>query len=336
MTGIPIDAHPDPVLAYAVDGDEPLVTETNDAFEAAFDGITAGAPVSTVFDLFTVVDSTGDERPETHLVRGDPAGVYLDGADDQGTYFARVAATDDGAGYLVFAALEDYLDIAETAGVGQVASVISHDLRNPLDVATAHLRAARETGEAEHFDAVADAHDRMGRIIRDVLMLARGPEVIDPSESISIEDAAEEAWGSVETEGATLTLSGPLPAPTADPDRVRRLLENLFRNSVEHGTPDGHGDDAAAPPNAGTEGETAPAGATVTVGSLDDGFYVADDGPGIPPEEQDAVFEPGYSTDNGGTGLGLAIVDEIAAAHGWDLTLTTSADGGARFEIRFR
>jgi len=72
---------------------------------------------------------------------------------------------------------------------------------------------------------------------------------------------------------------------------------------------------------------------TVTVGSLEDGFYVADDGPGIPEADREKVFESGYSTDGDGTGLGLAIVRRIAQAHGWDVTLTTSESGGARFEF---
>jgi signal transduction histidine kinase len=76
-------------------------------------------------------------------------------------------------------------------------------------------------------------------------------------------------------------------------------------------------------------------GVIITVGALEDGFYVADDGLGIPPEDQHRVFEAGYSTQGDGTGLGLSIVDQIVAAHDWELTLTTAPNGGARFEIRF-
>jgi signal transduction histidine kinase len=95
---------------------------------------------------------------------------------------------------------------------------------------------------------------------------------------------------------------------------LRELLGNLFRNSVTHG-----GDDT---------------GVSVTVGTLAEaeGFYVADDGPGIPPEERDSVFEHGYTTSDAGSGLGLTIVDRIASAHGWTVTVTDSAAGGARFE----
>jgi len=331
-TAIPIDALSDPVAAYRVADDEPHVTATNAAFERRFDDLGPDTPAAAIFDRFDVVRSTSGSDPETHLADGDDAGIYLDDFGDAGPYLARVVATGDDAGHLVFTDLKDCLDVAETAGVGQVASVISHDLRNPLDVAGANLRAARETGESEHFDAVADAHDRMRGIIRDVLTLARGDEALNRSDGVAIRTAAEEAWQSVDTDRATLTVTGSLPTTTADPGRVRRLFENLFRNSVEHavqwGDPaDGDGESTASDPREDV---------TVTVGALDDGFYVADDGPGIPEDERDAVFDPGYTIDDGGTGLGLAIVETIVDAHGWDLTLTAAEDGGARFEVRLR
>jgi signal transduction histidine kinase len=71
---------------------------------------------------------------------------------------------------------------------------------------------------------------------------------------------------------------------------------------------------------------------TVTVGGLPDGFYVADDGEGVPPADRDRVFERGYTTGDG-TGLGLSIVEQIVGAHGWSVRATESEDGGARFEI---
>jgi signal transduction histidine kinase len=97
----------------------------------------------------------------------------------------------------------------------------------------------------------------------------------------------------------------------ADHGRLRQLLENLFRNAVDHG-----GEDVA-----------------ITVGELEQGFYVADDGPGISPDNRDNVFESGYSTSEDGNGLGLQIVKQIVDGHDWDITVTESKEGGARFEI---
>lgn len=63
------------------------------------------------------------------------------------------------------------------------------------------------------------------------------------------------------------------------------------------------------------------------------GFYVADDGPGIPAEDRETVLESGYTTSEDGSGFGLAIVTEIAAAHEWDVGLSESTEGGVRFEF---
>jgi signal transduction histidine kinase len=67
---------------------------------------------------------------------------------------------------------------------------------------------------------------------------------------------------------------------------------------------------------------------------LDPGaVHVADTGPGIPESDREDVFEAGYSTTEGGTGFGLRIVKQVAEAHGWRVSVTESAEGGARFEV---
>jgi len=349
MTGdppasIPLAAHPDPVLAYEVVDGDPVVTATNPAFDDAVAADAEGQSVGAVFDAFDTVETTGCEPPVEHVARGDgDAGIYLDdggGGAGERSYFVRIVPTDGEDAFLVFGDVTGLLAMVDTVGVGEVASVLSHDLRNPLDVAKAHLRAAEETGDDEHFSTVADAHDRMSQIIRDVLTLARGEAVLDPADGVAIRTAVEDAWQSVETADATLRVADDLPAATADPDRLRRLLENLFRNSVEHGSTGGRtagrSDDAVEHGSTDDDGDD-DGGVTVTVGPLGDGaegFYVADDGPGIPPGERDAVFDPGYTVAGGGTGLGLAIVQRVAAAHDWSLSLGESDAGGARFEIR--
>ena len=72
---------------------------------------------------------------------------------------------------------------------------------------------------------------------------------------------------------------------------------------------------------------------TIRIGSLTDGFFIEDDGPGIPPEKRDQVFESGYSTAVEGTGFGLSIVQHVVESHGWTIQVTESAEGSARFEI---
>lgn len=97
----------------------------------------------------------------------------------------------------------------------------------------------------------------------------------------------------------------------ADRSRFQQLLEKLLRNASEYG-----GEDVV-----------------ITVGELEEGFYIEDDGPGIPQGTRDDVFEAGYSTSNEGTGLGLSIVKRIAEAHGWTVNVAEGSTGGARFEI---
>jgi nitrogen-specific signal transduction histidine kinase len=199
--------------------------------------------------------------------------------------------------------------------LSEFASIVSHDLRNPLNVAKGKIDIARETSDSAHLDEARTALDRIDALVTDLLELARQGSVIEDVDEVALAAVAEEAWANVATDGAELVVEADGPFE-ADRDRLLQLLENLFRNSVEHGT--GDRPDAAS--------------LTVSVGILPEGFYVADTGAGVPPDERDAVFERGHST-NDGTGLGLSIVQAIAEAHGWTVDLRESDAGGARFEF---
>jgi len=206
----------------------------------------------------------------------------------------------------------------------EFAGIVSHDLRNPINVAQGHLELARETGDDRHFEAVANAHDRMGRLIEEVLAFSRrGGAATDP-EPVALDETATDAWATVETPAMALRVETDRTV-ISDGRRLRALFENLFRNAVQHGFPD-------AP---GSPGEPAAAEGTVVVADLDDasGFYVADDGAGIPAEDRELVFEGGYSTEPDGTGFGLAIVRRIAETNDWRVRVTESWGGGARFEF---
>jgi PAS domain S-box-containing protein len=209
----------------------------------------------------------------------------------------------------------------------EFASVISHDLRNPLNVAELQLELAHEECDSEHLDAVERSHDRMQRLIDDLLTLAREGATSAEVTAADLVDVAERAWQNVQTDEATLVTETEQTIQ-ADRGRLGQLLENLFRNAIEHALDEPSVADA--PEDAVEHGGTA---VTVTVGGLDDGFYVEDDGSGIDPADRDQVFESGYSTSQDGTGFGLSIVEEIVDAHDWTVSITEGADGGARFEI---
>ena len=194
--------------------------------------------------------------------------------------------------------------------LSEFASVVSHDLRNPLNIAAGNVELAREEHESDHLVTAANALDRIGDLIDDLLTLARSGDDVGDFELVALAPLVADCWETVETADATLRtdLSSTV---VADRSRLQQLVENLVRNSVEHG-----GD-----------------GVTVTVGDLPDGFYVADDGDGIPAEHRSSVLDAGYSTSRSGTGFGLSIVKQVAEAHGWDVRVTESESGGARFEI---
>jgi len=193
------------------------------------------------------------------------------------------------------------------------AAVVSHDLRNPLVVAQGSLELYRERGADADFERVAAAHERIEALITGLLSLARDGQQVTETTSLYLAEQVEAAFEMVPAESATLEVAVGEYTLRADRQRLRQLLDNLLSNAVRHG-----GD-----------------GVGIRVGLLDDdaGFYVADDGPGIPETQRSEVFGHGYSTSSEGTGLGLAIVAGIATAHGWRVDITESAEGGARFEV---
>ena len=216
----------------------------------------------------------------------------------------------------------------------EFTSVVSHDLRNPLNVAEGYLELLYDECESPHVAEISRAHDRMGELIEDLLALARQRHTVDGTEWIDLSRVVDECWDNVATGEATL-VTDVTAEIEADQARLQQLLENVFRNGVEHGAGGGRqGDDAAGPgddrPGMPPDGE---ADVTVTVGTVDSGFYVEDDGPGIPVDGRERVFETGYSTSADGTGFGLAIVERVADVHDWDVEVTDGTDGGARFEV---
>ena len=247
------------------------------------------------------------------------------------------------------------------------ARVISHDLRNPLGVASGTVDQVKATGDLDPLDRVETAHDRIATIIDELLILAREGAAVGSPAPVSVESVVEAAWRVVDTRDATLAFEGDDEwRMMADENRLRQLLENLFRNALEHGTAGGdassEGEDASfGGEDTSSEGEDASFGGEdtssgdedassgdliVRVGPLhrnpltDDadggrpvGFYVEDTGPGIPADDRDRVLETGYTTSADGTGLGLSIVSTVVEAHGWHLELGESEEGGARFEI---
>jgi PAS domain S-box-containing protein len=207
----------------------------------------------------------------------------------------------------------------ENERLDEFASIVSHDLRNPLNVVKGRLNHLQERMDNQHIEVALESSERMDALITNLLTLAREGETVSEYETVELTELAERSWENVDTESARLRVDTDLVV-RADPNRTQELLENLVRNSLEHGTDDS---------NTAVDHSL-----LVRVGDLEgDGFYVEDDGPGIPPDMRDAIFESGVTTSENGTGFGLAIVNRIAEAHGWDVTATSGTVGGARFEV---
>ncbi|WP_435334441.1 sensor histidine kinase [Haloarchaeobius sp. TZWWS8] len=228
----------------------------------------------------------------------------------------------------------------------QFAGLVSHDLRNPVSVARGHAELLAEEMEHDSLDAIRESTERMEEIIEDALSLARSKQgTMDPY-GVDLRSAALEAWETVDTDVAVLAVETSRHIE-ADRSRLLTVLENLYRNAVEHGST---GDQTASSDtveperlsgagrstsgaNGSDDGDRADRPIRVTVGDLPDGFFVEDDGIGIPETARGQVFEAGNTSRTDGTGLGLAIVEQAAEAHGWSVSLVEGTDGGARFEF---
>ena len=207
----------------------------------------------------------------------------------------------------------------------QFAADTSHELRTPLAVIRAGVARARQQPDARvseisgTLDAVDGEAVRLGALVDDLLALARtdaGSTDLDLAD-VDLAEIAADAMAPLEglatTRGTTLELDV-APAPMrGDAVRLRRLVTVLVDNAIRHGSEHGR------------------VRVTVRPGAL----TVEDDGPGIPPEHRDRVFDRfwrGASAAPGGSGLGLAIAAWITERHGGRIVAGASRLGGARFD----
>ena len=215
------------------------------------------------------------------------------------------------------------------------ASMLAHELRNPLNIAQIYSQSAMD-GDRDAAEEVATALDRMEEMINVMLVTARGTDVDLDRETVSLSDTATEAWDDLQDNAATLVVETDRGI-RIDPVHLRHLLENLFRNSVEHSSASSRSqdDEITAPDSSDAEikADGGDGGLTVRVGDLPTGFYVEDDGPGIPEAERESVFDAGYSSEETSIGLGLTFVAQLVESYGWEYDVTESGAGGARFEF---
>ncbi|WP_336337295.1 sensor histidine kinase [Haloarcula brevis] len=321
---------PNPAVVVAFDQRDPRVTSVNEAFEAAFGYDRSEAVDRPLRSLVAPPDyEPGDVAADWFRDSGETEVTRVTAAGEARTYLFRsvIVSRDAGdvEGYGIYTDITDRKRREQqlehqNERLDEFVSIVSHDLRNPLSVASGRtellLDAVEDDAVREGLEAVSEAHERMERLLDDLLALARQGRVVGEPTTVDLATVATDAWQQVETADATLTVETEATVE-ADPDRLQQLFENLYRNSIEH---------------AGTDCEVV---VTDAASSGQNGFSVADDGPGIPAADRERVFEHGYSTDSDGTGFGLSIVQSIAEAHGWSVAVTESEAGGAKFDFRW-
>lgn len=298
--------------------DEAIIRRVNPAFESVF-GYSQESVNGKAVDEVIVGAERRDEAEaltqqvhEGEFVKAEVRRQTSEGLKD---FLLRSVPVEEDRLYAVYTDITEQKETERTIeqqkrALDNVASSLSHDLRNPLNVAQGRLEIVRDDLSHDHLDAVAEAQDRMETLIDDVLSLAKAGESVGEAETVELDELVETCWRNIETNEASIVSESEL-AIKADESRLKQLFENLIGNSIMHGGGD----------------------VTITVGELVAGFYLEDDGPGIPEAEREKVFKPGYSSHKDGTGFGLSIVREIAEAHDWEIIVTTSSEGGARFEF---
>jgi len=214
------------------------------------------------------------------------------------------------------------------AAVGEFAASLAHEVRNPLT--SIRVDIERSTRKLDHDPEATRALlqralgevDRLNTSVTDFLRIARSGHVTFSGIDLRtpLEAAARAAEHRFAERGCTLDyVPAPEPVPVrGDAGSLEQLVLNLLLNAADAMQPGGR---------AGIRVDGAGSDVTVTVW---------DDGPGIPEEDRERVFEPFYSTKTDGTGLGLAIARRCARAHDSDLEIVSSASPRTMFRFRLR
>jgi signal transduction histidine kinase len=221
------------------------------------------------------------------------------------------------------ASLQSRLLAAERlATVGQVASRIAHEVRNPLAIIRSVVQNLGESAEAESrrtCEQVLEEIDRLSRVTSSLVGLSRPlrPRIVE----IEARDVVSRVeWLSrrlLDGRGVGLRVeAGPERARVrADPDLTCQVLLGLVSNAAE----------------ASDDGGTIDIAWEESPGEVV--FAVEDHGPGVPPELREKVFDPFFTTKAEGAGLGLAVAREVVEAQGGRIDLERSKRAGARFAL---
>src|SRR5881398_863260 len=245
------------------------------------------------------------------------------------------------------------------ASVGRLAAGIAHEVGNPLGAIGTYVEVLRRRGaEPEVISGLTRELDRIDHIVRSLLAYARPQEealdLVQPDEIVRGAFALLGAQGALKAVRATLDLGGAVPRVRARAHMLEQALVNLVLNAVDAapgaavvvGTRRWAYDPGrAAPRRASDQGLASfarrparrPARVEFSAGAVGALIFVADGGPGVPPQDREKVFEPFFTTKapGRGTGLGLAIVARAVDEMGGVVWVDTAREGGAAFKLFF-
>ncbi|AXR83546.1 hypothetical protein AArcMg_3573 [Natrarchaeobaculum sulfurireducens] len=314
----------EPTLRYDLEDGEPVVSGVNATFEAVFsvdreeivgEQVVSCALPTGLADRATALTEAiqANEQRDLECRRVTP-----DGIRDFVLTVVPLDVTDSTAanagGLLVY---EDVTQqrrqerklLAATRRLETISERIDDDARSPLNTARGYLELAEKTGDEEHFDVVETAHERLSDRLQELVDVADGERT--DAEPVSLVEVATRAWLTSETGKAQLLTDGDVVLE-ADRNQLYTLFESVFRTTIEIEAAD---DDAAS--------------VTLTVGTTDDGFYVAGSRPTEADADREADPEPGRLADADGSAFGLEPIERLADAHGWDVGVAADDDGTA-------
>lgn len=229
---------------------------------------------------------------------------------------------------------EDYIErlsrsehqavLKRLAAIGEVATILAHEIRNPLAGISGAIEVLREEipeGRREVVKEILEQVRRLNERVHDLLMFARTSalkyEEVDPASLVKVTLALLSEEPRMRGVRARVTASSDAGTVRMDRGQMQEVLVNLIRNAAEA---------------MGGEGDLI---LSVERGERDLILSIEDTGPGVPPHNVREIFKPFFTTRPQGTGLGLSIARRTVEAHGGTLVLERGASGGARFVARF-